>query len=287
MPWRVSRRNCPGSESNPVAPKRRFQRTRESLAGPIARMPPDSPPSLPVPRIALFDLLRGTALAAMAVYHFSWDLEFFGLAELEITQNLLWIAFAREIAASFLALVGVSLVLAHGGRIRWRGFLHRLALVAAAAAAITILSSIADPDGIIWFGILHCIAVSSLLGLIFLRAPLWLTTAVAAACLAAPSLLASPAFNAPGWLWLGLASDPIPSNDYNPLLPWFGCVLLGIVMARLVLPHAQGAPWAEWQPHSPVARALALAGRHSLLFYLLHQPILMGAVWLALQLTPG
>lgn len=238
-------------------------------------------------RIPLFDVLRGTALAAMAAYHFSWDLEFFGLATLGVTENPLWIAFARSIAASFLALVGVSLVLAHGGGIRWRGFLRRLVTVGIAAAAITLLSFFADPDGIIWFGILHCIAASSLFGLPFLRAPIWLVVATALACLAAPAFLASPTFNGAAWLWLGLASEPIPSNDYNPLLPWFGCVLAGIAVARIVLPHAEGAAWAQWQPRSTVSCALALAGRHSLLVYLVHQPILMGLLWTIAQIRPA
>jgi uncharacterized membrane protein len=230
-------------------------------------------------RIPLFDVARGAALAAMALYHFSWDLEFFGLADLGVTENPLWIAFARTIAGSFLALVGLSLFLAQSRGIRWKGFLRRIATIAAAASAITLLSAYADPDGIIWFGILHCIAVSSVLGLAFLRAPLWLVLLSATACLAAPFFLSSPAFNAPAWLWLGLASDPVPSNDYNPLLPWFGCVLLGIAAARLVLPRAANAAWARWQPQSAASRALALAGRHSLLVYLVHQPILLGIVW--------
>lgn len=246
----------------------------------------DAPAPKPA-RIPVFDVARGVALAAMALYHFSWDLEFFGLADLGVTEKPLWIASARAIAGSFLALVGVSLFLAHVRGIRWRPFLRRLAVVAAAAGAITLLSAYADPDGIIWFGILHCIAVSSVLGLAFLRAPLWLVIVAAIACLVAPSLLASPAFNGHAWLWLGLASEPVPSNDYNPLLPWFGCVLAGIALAQSILPHADGAAWARWQPQSRLAQTLALAGRHSLLFYLVHQPVLLGVLWAVSQLLTG
>jgi uncharacterized membrane protein len=227
-------------------------------------------------RIALVDVLRGGALAAMAVYHFAWDLSFFALADLGVTENPLWTGFARATAGSFLALVGVGLYLAHGQGVRWTPFLRRLAMIAAAALAISIASWFADPDGIILFGILHCIAVSSLIGLAFLRAPLALVIALAVACLAAPSLLTSPAFNSVGWVWLGLASEQVPSNDYNPLLPWFAMVLLGITVARLI----PSKSWPTWQPRDPVTRTLALAGRHSLLFYLLHQPVLLGVLWL-------
>ncbi len=226
-------------------------------------------------RIPLIDVLRGLALAAMAVYHFAWDLEFYSLAEFGVTEHPLWIAFARSIAGSFLALVGVSLALAHGDGVRWPGFRHRFLVIAFWALAVTIASWLADPDGVILFGILHCIAVSSVLGLLFLRVPVPLVIAAAIACLAAPRFLASPAFDGLAWVWLGLARDPLPSNDYNPLLPWFGMVLAGIAAARMI-PRDK---WPAWQPHDIVTHTLALIGRHSLLFYLLHQPVLLGILW--------
>ncbi|MBZ0147253.1 MAG: DUF1624 domain-containing protein, partial [Pseudorhodoplanes sp.] len=221
------------------------------------------------------DVLRGVALAAMAVYHFAWDLSFFSLAELGVTEHPLWIAFARAIAGSFLAFVGAGLYLAHGDGVRWASLVRRGAGVVAAALAISIASWFFDPDGVILFGILHAIVVSSVLGLLFLRMPLPLVVAAAIACLAAPSFLTSPAFNGLGWVWLGLASDVLPSNDYNPLLPWFGMVLLGIAAARII-PRDK---WPAWQPHDIVTRALALIGRHSLLFYLVHQPVLLGILY--------
>ena len=231
-------------------------------------------------RIALVDALRGTALAAMIVYHFSWDLELFELAPLDVTGNPLWVASAWVIAGTFLALAGVSLVLAHGERLNALGFSRRLMMIVAAAGAITLVSWYFEPGGVILFGILHCIAASSVLGLAFLRVPVAVVLIAAAACFAAPAFLTSPLFNAPGWLWLGLASEPRPSNDYVPLLPWFGTVLIGIASARLALARASKAEWSRWQPRATVSRMLALAGRHSLAIYLVHQPVLLGALWL-------
>lgn len=230
-------------------------------------------------RLPVVDLARGLALAAMAVYHFFWDLEFFGFADLGVTENLIWTAFARAIAASFLALVGVGLVLAHDKGVKPRPFLRRLALIAGAAAAITLLSYLTDPDGIIWFGILHCIAVASVLGLVFLRLPVIVVILAGMACVAAPHFLTAPLFNGHGWLWLGLGSETIPSNDYNPLLPWFGYVLFGIAAARLTPPER----WPLWRPRGIIGRALCLAGRHSLIVYLVHQPLLMGLLWTVTQ----
>lgn len=232
-------------------------------------------------RIPLVDVLRGCALIAMAVYHFVWDLAFFELADFGPTENPFWIWFARATAGSFLMLVGVGLTLAHGGGVKWRPFLRRLLVIAVAALAISVASWLSDPDGVILFGILHCIAVSSVIGLFFLRVPLPMVIASAAACLAAPSFLTSPAFNGIGWVWLGLASEPLPSNDYNPLLPWFGMVLIGIAAARMIPRNA----WPAWQPYDVVTRMLALIGRHSLFFYLVHQPVLMGLLWVVTKAT--
>jgi uncharacterized membrane protein len=244
----------------------------------------DRPTEILPTRISLVDVLRGAALAAMVVYHFSWDLELLDLAPLNVTGNPLWVTFAWMIAGSFLALTGVSLVLAHRERLNAWSFSRRLTMIAAAAGAITLASWYFEPGGIILFGILHCIAASSILGLAFLRTPMPVVLITAAACFAAPVLLTSPSFNAAGWLWLGLASEPRPSNDYVPLLPWFGMVLIGIAGARVALARASKAEWARWQPRSAVSRVLALAGRHSLAVYLMHQPVLLGALWLVAKL---
>src|SRR4051812_6361479 len=122
-------------------------------------------------RIEAVDAARGAALLAMAVYHFSWDLSFFQLIDTPVGTDPAWKWFARAIAGSFLFLVGVSLVLGHGERIRWRAFIRRVAMIAAAAAAVTVVTYFAFPGSYIFFGILHCIALSSGLGMPFLRLP--------------------------------------------------------------------------------------------------------------------
>jgi uncharacterized membrane protein len=231
-------------------------------------------------RVALVDLLRGLALVAMIAFHFSWDLGFLSLADLDVTSNPLWVASAHVIAGSFLLTVGISLVLAQEAGIRPSRFLRRLIQIVLAAGAVTVASLTVDPDGVILFGVLHCIAVSSILGLFFLRAPVPAIAAAAAACIILPFLWTSPAFNAPGWAWLGLASEPPPADDYIPLLPWFGIVLAGIAIGRQALELRPLEDWAQWRPGDPLTRLLAFGGRHTLIVYLLHQPILLGMLWL-------
>ncbi|MCP4317163.1 MAG: DUF1624 domain-containing protein [Hyphomicrobiales bacterium] len=239
-------------------------------------------------RLVLIDVARGIALLAMAVYHFTWDLEFFGYVERGLTTYGGWKIFARMIAGSFLFLVGISLVLGHGNAIRWRSFSIRLAMIVAAAALITGLTYYAMPDRFIFFGILHCIAVSSVLGLPFLRLPAAVSVVAGAAVLFAQPYLASSTFNSDALLWLGLSTVPVLSNDYVPIFPWFGPVLLGIGAAKTA--QAAGVfPWlaAIYRGGNPLGEPVAFAGRHSLAFYLLHQPILIGLVYLVSLAYPA
>jgi uncharacterized membrane protein len=235
-------------------------------------------------RIETIDLARGAALLAMAVYHFAWDLEFFGYAPGGMTAESGWKFFARSIASSFLFLVGVSLFLAHGEEIRWRGFLRRLALVAGAALAISVATYIATPERFIFFGILHEIALASLLGLAFLRLPPLVTLAVAGGTIAAPHFLRSPLFDHPVWWWMGLSSSNPPSNDYVPVFPWFGAVLAGIAVTKLAARAGLLRRLARVEP-GRWSLPLQFAGRHSLLVYLLHQPILIGFLWVYAQIN--
>ncbi len=231
-------------------------------------------------RLPGIDVARGTALAAMAVYHFTWDLSFFGLIRTDPVADPAWALFARTIAASFLLLVGIGLVLWHGNGADRRAFLARLAKIAGAAALITVGTRFAMPDAFIFFGILHHIAAASLVGWAAVRAPSPILLAGAACAFALPATFTHPVFSDPALVWIGLAPVPPRTNDFVPLLPWIGWSLLGIAAGRRVV----GLPVLSRPAGSPLARLLAGAGRHSLLVYLLHQPLLIGLVWGAIQL---
>lgn len=246
--------------------------------------PTDIPPAAaPGARIALLDLARAVALLAMALYHFVFDLELFGLIAPGTALQPGWRWLAYLTAGSFLCLAGMSLWLAHGTTIGWPGFWRRFAMIAGAALAITAGSALAMPDLFIFFGILHAIAASSLLGLLFLRVPPLALIGLAGLVLALPQMLRFSALDAPWFWWTGLQAIPLRSLDYVPLFPWFAPFLLGLAMARLM---AQAGLWARlsrWQP--PRALRLPLwAGRNSLVVYLAHQPILIALIWTALQL---
>ena len=64
-------------------------------------------------RIDAVDCARGLALIGMAVYHFSWDLADFRLASPMLPFTPQMRLLSHIVASAFLALVGVSLALAH------------------------------------------------------------------------------------------------------------------------------------------------------------------------------
>lgn len=235
-------------------------------------------------RIALVDLARGIALLAMFVFHFAYDLSHFGMIETDIPQDPAWRWFARTIAASFLTLVGISLVLATRGGLNRPAYLRRLAMVAGAAALVTLGTWFAMRESFIFFGILHQVALASVLALPFIALPTALVAGAALIVFALPHLIAAPVFDQPWLFWLGLARDVPDTADFVPVLPWFGWVLTGMVLARLALPHLAGSRIQAWRPRSAVSRLISWGGRHSLLVYLLHQPIFIGLLMLAMPL---
>lgn len=243
--------------------------------------------TIPAKRLAWLDAARGMALIAMAVYHFTWDLDYFGYIAPGTAATGGWKIFARLIAGSFIFLAGFSLVLGHRGEIRWRGFWMRFGRIVAAALLISGATYFIFPSSFIFFGILHHIAVASLLGLLFLRLPVAVMLVCSAAAFAAPHFLRSASFDQSALWWVGLSSTAPRSNDYVPLLPWFGAFLLGMAASRIFLLRKSYAPVS---PHQAVdgrwISLLAAAGRHSLAIYLLHQPILIALVFLFTVVMP-
>lgn len=236
------------------------------------------------PRLALVDAARGVAIIAMVAYHFAWDLSYYRLIATDVTTHPAWVLLQRSILSSFLFLVGVSLVLGHGNGVRWSRFWRRLAVILAAALAVTLGTYWMFPEYFVFFGILHAIALFSLLALPALRLNPWLVLATAALVLVPPFFLSAPLFSAKPLAWIGFWTIVPETTDIVPVFPWFGVVLLGVAAARLVLASPLEALLAAWQVRGPLSKGLVVCGRWSLLIYLLHQPILLGGVMLAIQL---
>jgi len=272
------------------------------------------------PRWRTLDLARGLAVIAMILFHGTWDASHFGYAP----PNLPWTPamrfFGHAIACAFLFIAGVSLTLANADDIHWPQALRRLARVGAAALLVTLGTWFVFPGAYVFFGILHCIFVASLVGLAFVRAPWPLTLVAALLCFLAPDVLASETFNARSLFWLGLGTHETLTQDWRPLFPWAGALLLGVAFARArlslrereapkaagegsqpplslrerVTPKASGeglkAPQAAGEglraDPLPMGKGVLFLGRHSLSIYLLHQPLLFALFTALVSLAP-
>jgi uncharacterized membrane protein len=230
-------------------------------------------------RYPIVDVFRGFAILLMIVYHFSWDLTAFGFAHFDIFGDPAWIWFAKSIAGLILLVMGVSQALAEERGFRLGPFFRRLALVSACAALVSVGTYFVDPRTFVYFGILHHIALASILLVGLLHLPTVLLAVLTPLTLATPWLLTLPQFTPNLLAWTGVTPHHPPAVDLVPLFPWFGIVLLGVVLGRTVPQTPLWATATAWTPSNILSRLCRLAGVHSLLIYMIHQPILFGGLW--------
>ena len=235
-----------------------------------------------IQRIPLIDLCRGSAIALMFIYHFCFDLDYFGYVQFDFNHHLFWLSFRAVIVSLFLSMVGFSLYLAHARGWRRKPYLKRLGLLLGAAALVSLSSYSMYPKSWIFFGILHFIAVASVLGLLFLRLA-YLNLVLGVAIIVITFNYEHPIFNQAAMQWLGLGTETPFTEDYVPLFPWFGVVLIGLFLAWWLQQWSNPPAWLYWHSSHPVVTTLRFAGRHSLIIYLLHQPLLLGLLYVITQ----
>lgn len=236
------------------------------------------------------DALRALAMVWMTVFHLGFDLAYFGWWIQDFYHDPLWTTQRVLIVSLFLFCAGASQALAlHQGQ-TWRAFGRRWLEIAGCALLVSLGSRLMFPDSFIYFGVLHAIAVMLLA--LRLAASLWrggdifwwLAGAMAVALGAVgPALIANDPrlklLDGPGLNWIGLISAKPRTEDYVPLLPWLGPLLWGYVSMRYLLRRRSHWVFASVRP---VVRPLARLGTWSLLYYMVHQPVMIGLL-LALQ----
>jgi len=232
----------------------------------------------PPPRIEGIDALRGAAILAMIAYHFCFDLRYYGVLNADFEHSPFWLTARSLILSSFLLLAGISLVLAVRANPSPAKFWRRVGVIALCAIAVSAGSYALFPKTFIWFGVLHAIAVSLVLARPLVARPA-LALALGLAVLVAGVGFAHASFNQIHLAWIGFMTVKPATVDYVPLFPWTGVLLLGVALGHTLCRNnwsaAAGAQrWPGW---------VAFLGRHSLAVYMLHQPLLIGVLWLALK----
>jgi uncharacterized membrane protein len=233
-------------------------------------------------RFDRLDALRGLAIVWMALFHFAFDLNHFGL--LEPAQNFyrdpFWTVQRATIVTLFMSAAGLSLAVALDAGQPWPRFWRRWAQIAGCAILVSAGSALMFPKSWISFGVLHGFAVMLVLARAAapLRGGLW---PLGALCLALPWLVQHPWFDTRWTNWVGLVTRKPVTEDYAPVLPWLGVMLWGLAAGQWLLARRR-ALLAGALPRA--LAPLASLGRWSLTFYMLHQPVLIGAIlaWRAL-----
>jgi uncharacterized membrane protein len=235
-------------------------------------------PSSPLQRLPAVDLVRGLAIVQMIAYHFVYDLTYFQWLHIEMTQEPAWIAWRDAIVAQFLLVSGLGAGLGDAAGRSGARFWHRWRQIAAGAALVSIASATLFGPRLIWFGILHFVAVALLLARP-LPALGPLNLVIGAALVALGSSVHDAHFDSAWVSWIGLASHKPATEDYVPLLPWLGVFAFGIGLAGLWRQRGFALPPWLRQLDSAPARALRWLGRWPLTIYLVHQPIMMGVLF--------
>jgi uncharacterized membrane protein len=233
------------------------------------------------------DAARGVAIIMVVLYHLVFDLDNFGGYSIASTSGF-WAIFADTSAFAFVFLAGLSLAISReragaalgSDRGLFGKYLRRGLRIFAYGMLITLVFRLVD-YGYVIFGILHLIGLSIILAYPFLRLR-FATLFVGLSLIAAGIYLRAKAFvvgGAAGVLLtpLGVLPENLVMPDYRPLLPWFGVVLLGLFFG-----NAAYLVWRKGRPAKAApqyARPLSFLGRHTLLIYLVHQPVLIATLW--------
>lgn len=229
-------------------------------------------------RFVELDLLRLVAICLMVTYHAAYDLQIFYSWQLDSFSGAWWLV-ARASANLFLLLVGVSFVLSSRAKTPsqiWKRALQRGVTVLGIAILISIGTYLYDPSTYIRFGILHCIGISLMLLPLF-RELDELSAALFGLLVISAGLHLSNEYTSVSYLLpFGLRYPEFHSIDYFPLFPWFGVVMLGTALGQWL---AENMHLLHTYDQRNRYSKLLWPGRHALLVYLLHQPILLTILW--------
>ena len=225
------------------------------------------------------DTIRGLAIILMVYYHLMWNLTYFGVVQFSVTTGV-WKWFARSIGATFIFVLGVSLVLSYqrtGRQATFQKYLLRGSKVFTLGLVITLATYFLFAQGFVVFGILHLLGFAIIATYPFLVSQQrWLTLNIGLLIIAVGIYLNDQAIAHPWLIWLGVKQIGRSMVDYYPVLPWLGVALLGIVAGYTLYPKGNRIFTLPDQSDNYIVGTFSFLGRHSLLIYLIHQPVLNG-----------
>jgi len=229
------------------------------------------------------DLVRGIALVMMILFHTLFDLNFFQVFPVDVYTGF-WRCFAYATATLFLCVVGISLVISRARAARYldagalaKKFVVRGAGIFCLGLLVTAVTWWYLYEGFVVFGILSVISVS------VMCSPLFFRFGKKNALLGLLVIIIGWTFTTirgPIWLLpIGIYPASFWSVDYTPVFPWLGVVLIGIALGDILYPGGVRSFALPQLPTNAIA-PLVFMGRHSLLIYLVHQPLILAVLYL-------
>ena len=225
-------------------------------------------------RIDGLDIFRGLAILCMILYHFTYDLNYFRIISIDMNHTSSFLIIRYSIMSMFMLSVGMSLALAHQDTIKWSAMRKRVIQLGIASLLVSIATYVVFPNAWVYFGILHFVLLASLTTLALLKFPkITLLLVILILVGSATKLLHLHALYAILQVPLAL---PRYSEDLVPLFPWLAVVLVGTLIIHHDL-HQKIFTHKIFNINLFINKILKKMGQHSLLIYLIHQPILFGA----------
>lgn len=243
-------------------------------------------------RYVELDLLRTLAIVMMIVYHLAYDLESYYGLHLGVFERTGWILLRQSTATLFLLLVGVSFAISwnrhrekHGDAsfdFRYRKYLYRGLGVIGCGLLVSVATYWWDSSTFVRFGILHMIGVSILL-LPFVASLKEGSAVIGMMIVGLGMIMPMTSTGASSALLpFGIMYPEFMSVDYFPLIPWSGMTLMGYGIGHFVYVRKKGyrgrsseSSVSSDSSNARRRRAMAWPGRHALVIYLLHQPLLL------------
>ena len=219
------------------------------------------------------DVLRGIAVLAMIVFHFTFDLSYFGLIPPETIYKPGWVAFQQMIAGTFIFVAGVGFDLCHGQGIKWQNIKKRVLILGSLSALISIATFIIFSQFWIKFGILHCILAASLISTLTVSLSTSRLIVVTAFLVALYLYLDPPVALPSSFDFIIKTIHPHYSVDYRPILPWLIVFLIGMIASRITS-RTDKSIFFNGVPSTKSLILLKIIGKNSLVIYILHQPFL-------------
>ena len=233
-------------------------------------------------RIWELDFFRGIFLWGMIGIHLIYDLvDLYGIIAWE--QPPAYLLFKNRFGILFLLLSGLCVTFSKNS-VRRGIKVFACGMVVSLATALMVWAGFAGKDLLIYYGVLHCLGTCMILWALFGKLPTPVVLVLGLAMTIYGEYLRPVCYDWAQWTFpLGFKTYSFASSDYFPLLPNLGYFLLGSVLGRWLY-REKKTLLPRVNAENPVIRFFRFCGEHSLLIYMVHQPVLAAAVGLIAML---